>query len=53
MLPQTQVHFSMRKPFPFFNSDQYLINNPWKIHEEFGLLIEDMVQNSRNEAHPR
>ncbi|KAG4075008.1 hypothetical protein HA402_014587 [Bradysia odoriphaga] len=35
------------------SKDQYLINNSWKIHEEFGLLIDDIAQNMRNDAHPR
>lgn len=36
-----------------FFPDQNLTNNSWKIHEEFGLLIDDITQNIRNEQHPR
>lgn len=38
---------------PLCLPDQYLANNSWKIHEEFGLLIDDIAQDTRNDAHPR
>lgn len=37
----------------FLTIDQYLVNNSWKIHEQFGFLIEDLAQNIHNDAHPR
>lgn len=36
-----------------FDSDNYLNGNPWKIHEEFGLLIEDIAAIFSNPRHPR
>lgn len=35
------------------NSDSYLAQNPWKIHEEFSLLIEDIIRDTPNPMHPR
>lgn len=33
--------------------DSYLAQNPWKIHEEMGLLLEDLTLNRVNENHRR
>lgn len=33
--------------------DNYLRNNPWKIHEEFGLLIDDIHKDFTNPQRPR
>lgn len=33
--------------------DTYLAQNPWKIHEEMGLLLEDLTRNNVNPFHQR
>lgn len=35
------------------DQDSYLAQNPWKIHEEMGLLLEDLTLNRVNENHRR
>lgn len=39
--------------FCHFLSDSYLSQNPWKIHEEFGLMIEDIAKDFPNPQHKR
>lgn len=37
----------------FSISDSYLANNSWKVHEEFGLLIEDLARDMPHPLHNR
>lgn len=39
--------------FYYFISDPYLYTNPWKIHEEFGLMIDDIGKDFPNPRHKR
>lgn len=36
-----------------FDTDTFLSANPWKIHEDFGLLLEDVARIGANPAHRR
>ena len=33
--------------------DTFLARNPWKIHEEFGIMVDDIVKDFQNPLHPR
>lgn len=36
-----------------FSGDPFLARNPWKIHEEYGLLCDDITKNAVNPQHQR
>lgn len=44
----TQLQHLMR-----LDKENYFVQNPWKIHEEMGLLVEDLTSNNVNPSHQR